>query len=906
MVDPTHKAMSTISERLSTALADRYRIERELGQGGMATVYLAEDLRHKRRVAIKVLKPELAAVIGAERFLAEITTTASLQHPNILPLFDSGGANGFLYYVMPFIDGETLRSKLDRETQLGVDEAVRIATDVADALQYAHEQGVIHRDIKPENILLDKGRAVVADFGIALALSSAAGGRLTETGLSLGTPHYMSPEQATAEKDIGARSDLYSLASVLYEMLTGHPPHTGSSAQQIIMRILTEQAPSVTQFRKSVPSNVAAAVARALEKLPADRFSSAAKFAAALGDPSFRGTGATAAGNTVARGGWRQRAAVPALVATGMLLLALAWTLLRPASSSPVTRYRVKLPEGQSLSVSPWSRVAVSLDGSTLVYMSDGNRATRLMLRLRDQLDAVALPGTENAINPAMSPDGKRVAFMDGVGNARIKVVSLAGGSPDFITDSLVGIPGLTWGADGFLYYDRLGRGPLMRVPQTGGRAESIGRLDSLKGEQQHAWPDALPNGKGVIMTVSRGGPGNMGSESDEIAVLDVATGAHRALVRGIFARYARSGHLVYVTALGALMAVPFDQDRMETVGVPVALAEGLGVRIGGGAVDLALSATGTMWYAAGKVVSSATLEAVWVGRDGVATRAAADWRGLILIGNPALSPDDRRLAVSTLEPTSQIWVKDLDDGPLAKLTLTGQNNTRPAWSPDGRSVAFVSDQQNGRDLYQLLADGSRSATLLVDEKRPVDEVVFSRDGAWVIYRAGTNVGERDLYARRIGSDSSIVLAGTAADETSPALSPDGRWLAYVSTDAGRAEVYVRPFPNRADGRWQISVQGGQEPVWAHSGSELFYRVAGNTNAQMVMEVTTGPTFKPGTRRVLFPLDRYVMSAGHQQYAVSRDGRRFLMIRNPEADRFDEVVVVENFFEVLRARVPRR
>ncbi|HWG32524.1 MAG TPA: serine/threonine-protein kinase, partial [Gemmatimonadaceae bacterium] len=250
----------TSAERLASALADRYTIERELGQGGMATVYLAHDVKHNRNVAIKVLKPELAAVLGADRFVQEIATTAALQHPNILPLFDSGSADGFLYYVMPFVEGETLRAKLDRETQLGIDESVNIAVEVADALDYAHRHGVVHRDIKPENILLHDGRPMVADFGIALAVSAAAGGRMTETGLSLGTPHYMSPEQATAEKDITARSDIYSLGSVLYEMLAGHPPHLGGSAQQIIMKIVTEDAAPVTQHRKSVPPNVAAAV----------------------------------------------------------------------------------------------------------------------------------------------------------------------------------------------------------------------------------------------------------------------------------------------------------------------------------------------------------------------------------------------------------------------------------------------------------------------------------------------------------------------------------------------------------------------------------------------------------------------------------------------------------------------
>ncbi len=306
--------MSQSVDRLKSALADRYRIERRLSEGGMATVYLAEDLKHKRKVAVKVLRPELAAVLGAERFVQEIETTAQLQHPHILPLFDSGEADGFLYYVMPYIEGETLRDKLNREKQLSIEQAVKITTEVADALDYAHRHNVIHRDIKPENVLLHDGRPMVADFGIALAVSAAAGGRMTETGLSLGTPHYMSPEQATAQKDLTNRSDVYSLGAVLYEMLTGDPPHTGTSAQQIIMRIVTEEVPPVTRLRKSVPPNVAASVAQSLEKLPADRVESAKAFAEALGDATFtsRSTAAVLAKliplpGVARRGSWCRR-----------------------------------------------------------------------------------------------------------------------------------------------------------------------------------------------------------------------------------------------------------------------------------------------------------------------------------------------------------------------------------------------------------------------------------------------------------------------------------------------------------------------------------------------------------------------------------------------------------------------
>ena len=405
-------------------------------------------------------------------------------------------------------------------------------------------------------------------------------------------------------------------------------------------------------------------------------------------------------------------------------------------------------------------------------------------------------------------------------------------------------------------------------------------------------------------MTVSHGGPGNMGSPADEIAVLDVATGMHRALVRGIFARYARSGHLVYVTVDGALMAVPFDEKKMVLVGEPAALGQGVAVRLTGGVVDLSLSADGTLWYTTGKVGSSGTREAVWVERDGTATSVASDLLGLI--GDPALSPDGKHLAMSMRALTSQIWVKDLDQGTLSKLTLNGRENIRPAWTPDGRSVAFLSDQRGGDAFYQRLVDGSRPETLLLREKGPLSEIAFSQDGTWTIYTTGfPTAGERDLYARRVGSDSSIALAITPANEMSPTLSPDGRWLAYVSNESGTAEVYVRPFPNPGE-RWQISTQGGAEPVWAHSGKELFYRAGGATNAQMVIEVTTGKTFVRGARHVLFPLARYYLNPAHAQYAVSPDDRRFLMIRATEPDQADKLIAVENFFEVLRARVPRQ
>ena len=310
--------------QLATSLTDRYQIDREIGRGGMATVFLARDVKHDRQVALKVLDPELGAVLGAERFLSEIKVTANLQHPNLLPLFDSGEAGGLLFYVMPYVEGETLRARLEREKQLPVDEAIRISVAVANALEYAHSQGVIHRDLKPENILMQAGQPVIADFGIALAVSKAGGARITQTGLSLGTPQYMSPEQATGDRVIDGRSDIYSLGAIAYELLTGEAPHTGTTAQAIIARLLTDRPRSIRSTRSAVPEYVEEAIEHALEKLPADRFATAREFAEALqGRAGFSPAGTSARSRTTradSKRSWRDRFADPVTLPGGAQL----------------------------------------------------------------------------------------------------------------------------------------------------------------------------------------------------------------------------------------------------------------------------------------------------------------------------------------------------------------------------------------------------------------------------------------------------------------------------------------------------------------------------------------------------------------------------------------------------------
>jgi serine/threonine-protein kinase len=530
------------TDRLNTALAGRYRIERQLGEGGMATVYLCEDIKHKRKVALKLLKPELAAVLGAERFVQEITTTAALQHPHILPLFDSGTADGFLFYVMPYIQGETLREKLNRETQLGVDDAVRIARDVADALDYAHRQGVIHRDIKPENILLHDGRPMVADFGIALAVSAAAGGRMTETGLSLGTPHYMSPEQATAEKEITARSDIYSIGSVLYEMLTGNPPFTGAVAQQIIMKIITEPAEAVTKYRKAVPTNVAAAVAKSLEKLPADRFESAKAFAEALGNPAYTnssGAGATghaAAASADSRRRVRAREAIAWVIAASGIAAA-AYVATRHEPPPVAARLIAELPDSVTLPLIPFTHVAISRDGERLAVIGVKGGTQMVYARSLDDPVLAAVRGTEGAASLALSPDGEWLAFH--VRTRGVFKLPIVGGTPQPVGDNADGYsPG--WGESGQMVFRNL-EGALLLAPADGSKPRRLLALDSAGLSDA---PSLLPGGRDVL--VSRSARGDR-----ELVLVSTADGSVTDLHMAGFGGSYSAGRVVFSRPFG-------------------------------------------------------------------------------------------------------------------------------------------------------------------------------------------------------------------------------------------------------------------------------------------------------------------------------------------------------------------
>jgi len=906
--------MSDSASRLNAALEGRYRIERQLGEGGMATVFLAEDLRHARRVALKVLKPELAAVVGAERFLGEIRTTASLQHPHILPLFDSGTADGFLFYVMPYVEGESLRERLDRERQLPVQEAVALATAVAGALDYAHRRGVIHRDIKPANILLHDGQPVVADFGIALALGVGGGGRLTETGMSLGTPHYMSPEQATGDASIGPPSDIYALGCVLYEMLVGDPPHEGSTPQAILTKIVMHDADAISAHRRSVPANVDAAVQMALEKVPADRFASAADFAAALGDAAFAGR-KRAAG--AARGGSRGfTVALGGALAAAVLLGAWGW--LRPTPSPPVARFATSLPLGDPRDAQSFATtVTISPDGGSIVFRDPPAGTGQLYLKRREDLEARPLAGTEDGTGPFFSADGEWIGFFV---RQEMRRVPVSGGTSLRLVDSInIDYPGGAWLDDGSIAFHAW---PDLRIlPPDGVASRVIAPRDGFEG--QLPWlPKALPESRGVLFitcTVTgysscafpRGFVYDIRGDSVRLVLPDAAAAMH-----------APTGHLIYLTASGSLMAVRWDNDALAAVGSPIFLMDGIQ------APGLAVSDDGTLLYVLGPQlyrpgpVSNA--EAIWVDRRGAVEPVDPSWA--FNTGDDgwgvALSPDGERLALRLLTDLgTDIWIKQLPAGALSRLTFYPGEDASPAWTQDSRFVTFLSDRptEPGGEprtgeltLWRQPADGSEEAEPVWTNDAVV-EGFEGADGMWgVLTVPGRAAGERDIVAvqpRRGGVADSLLES--PFDERAATLSPDERWLAYVSNQTGADEVFVRPFPDVDRGTWQVSSGNAGAPVWAHDGRTLFYAGGGNMSA---VDLDPGPPFVVGQPRVLFSLPTGVVRSpgevlGARQFALTPDDQRFLMIRNVDpwaTTAPPQLVLVQNFFEELRARAEGR
>jgi len=861
---------------LRAALANHYTIERELGRGGMATVYQAEDLKHHRKVALKVLRPELSAVLGGERFLAEIRVTAGLQHPHLLPLFDSGAAGELLYYVMPYVDGESLRGKLEHEKQLSVGDAIRIATQVASALDHAHRHGIIHRDIKPENILLQEGQALVADFGIALALESAGADRLTGTGILVGTPQYMSPEQVGGDRGLDARTDVYSLACVVYEMLAGQPPHSGSTVQAVMSKVVSEEPRPITDFRNRVPAHIAAALDQALAKLPADRFATVGEFAESL------------AGRFEAR---QRRPAAPALrwmvwaavaVLTGLAgAAAVQWFTRGNTAASNATRLVLPVPTGYTMLYGEKPDLAISPDGHELVYRADG----RLYLRALDRFDAQPMPGTDGAHTPFFSPDGVWLGFVRG---PSLMKMPAAGGPAVKIADAFVG-GGATWGRDGrVIFAGALGSDGLWSVSAAGGTPQQITTLSDSAGETNHMWPDLLPDG--AVLYTALGPSGHV--QDARLVVQDLVRGQRTVVVEGMTSgHYVAPGYLVYADVTGTLLLQPFDWRERRTTGPARAVLQGLRISGWGGGVPYALSETGTLAYITGSELERFVLMQV-------------DLRGRELrrfgpprtAGGLVLSPDGRTLAMGTQTANnSDIWLMDVASGRFDRFTFESTEDETPVWSPDGRRIAYSSSwvgQQ--RHIFVKTLGSAEPARLVYTGKRHLHLTSWSPDGHWLALQ---EYGPRstDIWLLDLRDTTRVPVATTAAAEEQAVFSPDGRWLAYSSDESGRREVYVVSLPGLGRTQ-QVSREGGVLPRWSANGAELFFfdRYYGESGRMMVARRTGA-----GGSTWLEPVPLFDIARA-QDFEVARDGRSmYFAAPNPKAPAREIFVVVNWLREVL-------
>jgi len=834
--------------RLNVVLESRYRIERELGEGGMATVYLAHDLKHDRKVAIKVLKPELSAVLGAARFLTEIRTTANLTHPNVLPLHDSGEVDGVLYYITPFLEGESLRDRLEREGELPVDDAVRIAKGTARALEHAHRNGVIHRDVKPANILLQDGEPVVADFGIALAVGAAGGGRLTETGLSLGTPLYMSPEQVTGDQEPSPQSDVYSLGCVLYEMLVGEPPYVGSSAQTVLGKILTGDPEPPIDRRRAIPLHVEAVCLKALQRRPADRFASAAQVAQMLDDSSFRFGLRGVDGHGVRR--WRVATAVSLAAAAIATAFALAGRGGTAADNEVVVQFDVDLPAGYN-SQMWYPTLAMSPDGSRLAFVGDVGPNRSLYVRALDRADVIRLPVEGRPEEPFFSTDGEWIGFWDG---RRLGRVSIRGDEPVTMA-TLSTMDGASSSPDGSVIFAHEG---LWRVPAAGGEPVLIPGLESRLPEL--LWPDVLPDARHALVTMRFGERG-----PDSLGIVDLADGSLAGLgLAGGNARYSATGHIVFGAAGGVLLAAPFDVRARRITGPAVTVTRDAAVTPAN-VTQFAVSRTGTLAFAAD------TREVSRLARVSRESGEIQEFSDPGVMATPRVSPDGRRVAVSLFtRDTSDVWIHDSGTGTFSRLTYGGFS--WPAWSPDGTRLAFVSS--GPKDLFVQSIEAVGGPQLLRDGVEPIEDPVFTRDGSGVVYAEGSRGTRRDLWYLPLSGGEPRAIVASPADEQVPAISYDGRWVAYLADESGDMQVYVTALAEGGP-RWQISTNGGTEPVWSPTALELFYRTA---DGPVVAQLREGAGLEVVRREPVAGPDDFDPDRRPPEWDVYPDGKSFVTL----------------------------
>jgi Tol biopolymer transport system component len=912
-----------------------YQLTSKIGAGGMGEVYRARDTTLNRDVAIKILLPAVANDPDRlARFSREAQLLASLNHPHIAQIHGLENSGRRHALVMELVEGPTLADRIARGA-IPLDEALPLAKQIAEALEAAHERGIIHRDLKPANIKIrEDGTVKVLDFGLAKALdptsgtgvdamsSPAPGAPATAAHVIVGTAAYMSPEQARG-RPADKRADIWAFGVVVFEMLAGQRLFTGETISDTLASVLRTD-PNWRALPAALPPSFRRLLRWCLEKNPKRRLQ-------AIGDARVQiedllagvPDEPVATRPTVPRR--RMIGAAGAIFTAGAAVAALStWALTRtaPAKLQPV-RFAIVLPAAQPLTSDGGARdLAMSPDGTSLVYTSSVSGESRLMVRTIDQLDAVPLGGITGVNGPFFSPDGRWIGFFSGTIGGELKKVSITGGAPVTVARTSGNSVGASWGPDDTIVFATQPSARdvgLLRVPAAGGEPAVLTTPDTAHGEVNHLFPSVLPGGRAVLFTVTSHGP----VENAQVAALDLTTGLRKTLIRGgsqaeyIDPSYgAGPGYLLYAVA-GTLRAVRFDPVKLEVLSDPVAVLDSVKT-LWSGAAEFSVSRQGTLVYVPGGRLGAPVRSLVWVDRQGHEEPISAPPRAYNM---PRLSPDGTRVAVSIGDQDDDLWIWNLARHTLTRLTDAPGRDWYPIWTPDGRRIVFSSARARDGTLFWQAADNTGTAEQLTRSPFGQGPASISSDGTRLIVMENMPKTGWDLRVLRldglsrpsgvttsppaaVGSRATERLVQTTATESLGDLSPDGRWLAYQSDESGRNQIWVRPFPNVDDGHWQISVNGGMSPVWGRNGRELFH--LDGTNAVTSVPIRTAPTFSAGTPTKLFD-GRYLASPFWRAYDVSPDGQRFLMIKDSAAAEQPStppsLVVVLNWFEELKRRL---
>jgi serine/threonine protein kinase len=871
-----------------------YEITSKIGKGGMGEVYKAKDQKLGRDVAIKVLPEEFAKDSDrVARFQREAKLLASLNHPNIAAIHGLDESDGMHFLILELIEGDTLADRL-KHGAIPIEESLKLALQIAEALEAAHEKGVIHRDLKPANIkVTPDGKIKVLDFGLAKAFAADQGEMIlsdsptlsvaaTQKGVILGTAAYMSPEQARGEA-VDKRADIWAFGCVLYEMLTGRVTFEGRSVSDVLASVL-----KIEPEWKGLPLNlhprIRLLLERCLEKEVKDRCSAIGEARAdiqkVLNDPG----GVLVRPDATAGSGIKLQQVLPwigaTFILTAIVIGAAVWKL-KPPDPGQVIRFDYELPDDQQFGDLEERALAVSPDGRQIIYKTTAG----FYLRSLDKSDAEIIPRTDgNPQKPFFSPDGKWVGY---VSENQIKKIAVSGGAPAVLAAAApTGF--INWRTNDIIEFGQLGTG-ILRVSANGGEPEII---VSEENEMLIA-PQMLPDGKSFIFT-------DITSQPFKVMVQSLETEERKELLLGDTAQYLPTGHLVYAVE-NDLFAVPFDLDKLEVAGTPISMIQG--VLREGGAPQYAVSDSGTLIYIPGTSVDVGRI-LVWVDRSGREETIEAPPRAYAYAH---LSPDGTRVALDIRDQENDIWIWDLARKNLSRLSFDPGLNRGGIWTPDGEKIAFSADRDGDENIYWQTADGSGIEEPLtkIPEALFVPNA-FSPDGRHLLFSTALPPYDIDLLSLNDNAEPKSLLE-TDFNEQNPQISLDGRWRAYQSDESGILQVYVRPFPDVDAGKWQISSDGGSRPLWNRNGRELFYYVEPGTI--MAVPVETGTSFSAGTPEMVFK-GEYISPQSGLQYSVTPDGQKFLMIKNAtnvqdsSVQMRRKINIIVNWFEELKERVP--